>query len=199
MGTTQYHISEDGIPRKCSAKKGNCPLGDEDNHYSSFAVAQKAYEEYASNSLGAFPKTKRFPVGDEVLLEAQKKLDRAHDRTLAREVRQKIEVIAELLELEETSYARIEAMKLRSRAKELHGSSNAEESLLKIAELKILRERLTAEADSLPEKYRSRIKGLRKIGRAIDSTVAKLSPVDRSLAKKEERRGYSYVPVTEER
>ena len=30
---TIYHIKKDGLPGVCSAKAGNCPLGDESDHY----------------------------------------------------------------------------------------------------------------------------------------------------------------------
>ena len=38
---SKYHISKNGKPGKCTAKK-NCPLGGENEHYSSFEEAQEA-------------------------------------------------------------------------------------------------------------------------------------------------------------
>lgn len=200
--SSKYHISEDGIPRKCTARLGNCPLGDDDNHYSSYAIAQKAYEAYASRSMGTFSPTRnKFPVGDKELLAAQRKLDRAHDRKLAQSLRNEFEMIAEMLQAVDTVYARSEAENLRSimdyRAVSL--AWNAEQSLKKLEELKKFGHRLTEEADAIEKSYGSLAKELRKVSRAINRSVTKLTPVDRALAKKEERRGYSYVPVTEER
>jgi len=45
MSSGLYHINPaTGDPGKCSAKKGNCPFGGDDEHYTSSESAREAYE-----------------------------------------------------------------------------------------------------------------------------------------------------------
>lgn len=37
---TRYHLSEDGTPRTCDAKPGNCPLGEESPHTEASSLAE---------------------------------------------------------------------------------------------------------------------------------------------------------------
>ena len=40
----KFHISSDGNPRVCSASEGNCPIGGNENHYTSKEAARAAFE-----------------------------------------------------------------------------------------------------------------------------------------------------------
>lgn len=45
MSTGLYHIHPaTGDPGNCSAKKGNCPFGNDDTHYTSSEAAREAFE-----------------------------------------------------------------------------------------------------------------------------------------------------------
>lgn len=53
----KFHIGQDGYPRKCNAKEGNCPLrnvteGRPTEHYSSIVEAFQRYEEWVANGQG---------------------------------------------------------------------------------------------------------------------------------------------------
>ena len=39
-----FHISEDGNPRVCKAQSGNCPIGGDEQHFTSPEAARNAYE-----------------------------------------------------------------------------------------------------------------------------------------------------------
>lgn len=55
---TKFHISDDGIARKCDATKKPCRFGGDDEHYSTLQDAQKAYErEQSSYTLNSLQKT----------------------------------------------------------------------------------------------------------------------------------------------
>src|SRR6478735_5716445 len=41
----RYHVNKKGEAGKCRAEQGPCPYGSSDEHYSSAAEAQAAYEE----------------------------------------------------------------------------------------------------------------------------------------------------------
>lgn len=56
---TKFHLSDDGNPRTCSARPGNCPQGPTANHFASKEEARAAFE----NSLIA---SFRAPAGQEV-------------------------------------------------------------------------------------------------------------------------------------
>ncbi len=43
----KYHVSMDGNPRVCTAAEGNCPLGGNENHYTSKEAARAAFEKSA--------------------------------------------------------------------------------------------------------------------------------------------------------
>jgi hypothetical protein len=45
MSTGLYHINSKGEAGKCTAKKGGCPFGDAEQHYTSSEAAREAYEE----------------------------------------------------------------------------------------------------------------------------------------------------------
>lgn len=44
MSKTKFHISDDGVARKCEATKKPCKFGGDEEHYSTIQEAQKAYE-----------------------------------------------------------------------------------------------------------------------------------------------------------
>lgn len=41
----KFHVSSDGNPRVCTAAEGNCPIGGNENHYTSKEAARAAFEE----------------------------------------------------------------------------------------------------------------------------------------------------------
>ncbi len=41
----KFHVSSDGNPRVCTASEGNCPLGGNENHFTSKEAARAAFEE----------------------------------------------------------------------------------------------------------------------------------------------------------
>ena len=45
----KYHINGKGEAGACSAQAGNCPFGDEDQHFTSEAAAREAYETSMAN------------------------------------------------------------------------------------------------------------------------------------------------------
>lgn len=51
MATNKFHISDDGIARKCDATKKPCRFGNDDEHYSTKEEAQKAFEREQSSNL----------------------------------------------------------------------------------------------------------------------------------------------------
>lgn len=55
----KYHINGKGEPGKCSAEKGNCPFGSDDEHYTSAAAARTAYEKRQANSYEEFSKVEQ--------------------------------------------------------------------------------------------------------------------------------------------
>lgn len=46
---SRYHIKENGEPGRCLAKPGNCPLGNELEHYTTSNDARRAFEKVMSN------------------------------------------------------------------------------------------------------------------------------------------------------
>lgn len=54
---SKFHINSKGEAGQCSATKGNCPFGGDENHYDSVASAQKAFEEQNAGNL--LPSTKK--------------------------------------------------------------------------------------------------------------------------------------------
>ncbi len=42
---SKFHVSTDGNPRVCTAADGNCPLGGNENHFTSKEAARAAFEE----------------------------------------------------------------------------------------------------------------------------------------------------------
>ena len=47
-----YHLSEDGNPRICRAKPGNCPLGDQSQHFNTADDARKQFEKRMRLTVG---------------------------------------------------------------------------------------------------------------------------------------------------
>ena len=45
----KYHVGEDGIPRKCTAKAGHCPIAPDNRHYGTTTEARNAYEKSQEN------------------------------------------------------------------------------------------------------------------------------------------------------
>ncbi len=41
---SKYHLSDDGTPRVCTAGEGNCPIGSEEQHFSTQIAARAAFE-----------------------------------------------------------------------------------------------------------------------------------------------------------
>lgn len=54
---SKFHISSDGIPRKCNATKNPCPLGGEENHYNNMEDALEASNEQQTKEFGLLPGT----------------------------------------------------------------------------------------------------------------------------------------------
>ena len=54
----KFHISSDGNPRVCSASEGKCPLGGNENHYTSKEAARAAYEESAETLVSVSKKNR---------------------------------------------------------------------------------------------------------------------------------------------
>ena len=46
----KYHVSTDGNPRVCTASEGKCPLGGNENHFTSKEAARAAFEESVATS-----------------------------------------------------------------------------------------------------------------------------------------------------
>lgn len=79
----KYHISEDGVPRPCSAQSGNCPVAPDAPHFNTRVEAQAAYEAMQEASIiapslrrnapeGTYkPKTEFVPTTVEPTLEYQ--------------------------------------------------------------------------------------------------------------------------------
>lgn len=51
----RYHINKHGVPAVCRAKPGNCPLGDENRHFSSAEEAQRHADTEAEREHGMLP------------------------------------------------------------------------------------------------------------------------------------------------
>lgn len=51
MSKTKFHISDDGVARKCEATKKPCKFGGDEEHYSTIQEAQKAYEQKQSSHM----------------------------------------------------------------------------------------------------------------------------------------------------
>lgn len=59
----KFHINpESGEPGECSAKPGNCPFGDDSDHYASLAQARGAFEELMSSRAMIALERKRLPA-----------------------------------------------------------------------------------------------------------------------------------------
>lgn len=54
---TSFHVNGNGEPGKCSAQKGNCPFGGENDHHASASEARAAYE--AQQGANAIPAPRR--------------------------------------------------------------------------------------------------------------------------------------------
>ena len=69
----RYHINTLGEVRKCSARAGNCPYGDELEHYSSPDNARRAYERLMGKHFGPNYKVMdRQPLEDSAIPWAQR-------------------------------------------------------------------------------------------------------------------------------
>lgn len=71
----KYHISKTGEPGLCKAVKGNCPFGNDDEHYTSAEAARIAFEEGQDGSFEELPNfaptpaaVKYLKVGDVISL-----------------------------------------------------------------------------------------------------------------------------------
>lgn len=58
----KYHVSADGNPHKCFAEQRACPLGGEENHYSSLVEARAGYEASMADQLFPSDGRKGFAV-----------------------------------------------------------------------------------------------------------------------------------------
>lgn len=65
---SRFHINKDGIPAPCKAKSGNCPLGNESQHFTSEQEAQDYINDSSSEKYGLLPEMKN----DDVLSEEWK-------------------------------------------------------------------------------------------------------------------------------
>lgn len=85
---TKFHINKHGVPAPCRAKKGNCPLGGEENHFKSAEEAQshinKTHESHYSlmsgmNEVNPFHRDnleRKFPqLGEEDISNLEKYLE----------------------------------------------------------------------------------------------------------------------------
>lgn len=56
-----YHLSPgDGNPRRCQAREGNCPYGEDEPHYPSMSAAREGYEQRQPSS---FPAPQALTIG----------------------------------------------------------------------------------------------------------------------------------------
>lgn len=55
----KYHVSDDGTPRPCSARPGNCRYGSDSEHYDSPEAAVEGYAEKISAILESVDRTRR--------------------------------------------------------------------------------------------------------------------------------------------
>lgn len=55
---TRYHITEKGNPGRCTAKPGNCPIGDEGEHFEDPTAAREAYEAKQESVLAGHKKAR---------------------------------------------------------------------------------------------------------------------------------------------
>jgi len=53
---SKFHINKHGVPAPCRAKKGNCPLGGDETHFSSEKEAQKYIDEKNERDYDLMPK-----------------------------------------------------------------------------------------------------------------------------------------------
>lgn len=52
---TRFHINKDGIPAPCKAKLGNCPLGNESQHFTTEKEAQDYIDNLSEEKYGMLP------------------------------------------------------------------------------------------------------------------------------------------------
>lgn len=50
--TIKYHINKNGVPSRCTAKPGNCPLGEDSNHFESKEEAQAVIDKTNEEKYG---------------------------------------------------------------------------------------------------------------------------------------------------
>lgn len=55
---TRFHVNKDGVPAPCKAKPGNCPLGNDNQHFKSEDEAQVFVDNSSANKYGVLPETK---------------------------------------------------------------------------------------------------------------------------------------------
>lgn len=55
---TKFHINKDGIPAPCKAKTGNCPLGNESQHFTTEKEAQVYVDNQSAEKYGVLPEIK---------------------------------------------------------------------------------------------------------------------------------------------
>ncbi|HHT97319.1 MAG TPA: hypothetical protein GXZ90_05440 [Clostridiales bacterium] len=54
---SKFHINKHGVPAPCKAKKGNCPLGGEGEHFDTPEIAQEYADKVNEESHGLLPNT----------------------------------------------------------------------------------------------------------------------------------------------
>lgn len=52
---TRFHINKNGVPAPCKAKPGNCPLGNENQHFTTEKEAQDYIDNLSSKEYGVLP------------------------------------------------------------------------------------------------------------------------------------------------
>lgn len=75
---TKFHINKHGVPAPCKATKGNCPLGGDETHFTSFEAAQEYADETNADKYGHLPEVtaehEKTELSDEEVAKVGKKL-----------------------------------------------------------------------------------------------------------------------------
>lgn len=63
----QFHINKHGVPAPCRARKGNCPFGGSESHYSSKEEAQRAADKQNEKKFGILPRNNEIKEKPKIL------------------------------------------------------------------------------------------------------------------------------------
>lgn len=65
MTLTRFHINKKGVPSKCVAKHGSCPLGNQNQHFKTEKEAQNYVNNLSEKQFGMLPEIKENNLSDE--------------------------------------------------------------------------------------------------------------------------------------